>query len=187
MKPSSRGFTLLEVLISMMIMSGAIAVLATSWYGNIARVEKARINNTTAALLQRKMTEIEIAYLGKPVEEIPEEDSGDFGDAFPQYKWTLESKDFVMPSLSGMLIAREGGADSTLLTVVNQMTEVISKSVKEVRVTLIYTSKRSKKEMKNSITTYFIDYAKDAALGPGGAAGIPGAGDSGAGKSGDGK
>ncbi len=177
------GFTLIEVLIAMMIMAGAVAVCANAWTGNVARLEKSRINNTTTLLLQRKMAEIEILYRDKPLSEIKEEDGESFGDAFPQYRWTMESKEFEMPNISGALTAREGGADGNLLTLIRQMTEMIRKSVKEVKVTVVYKSRRSKKEIKNSVTAYFIDYTKDLNLMPG-ATGADGGDTSGTGTSG---
>lgn len=165
------GFTLIETLIAMMILSGGIMVLANSWSGNFARIRNARINNTMAALLERKMTETEITYRDRPVNEVPEEESGDFGPKYPGYRWVLNSKDFEMPNLSGALVSREGGADEMLLTMVSTMTEYINQSVKEVSVTVFYRS-RGGKEIKNSVTTYFIDYTKELPM-PGG---IPGPG-----------
>lgn len=164
------GFTLIEVLVAMLIMVGAVVMVANAWSGNVARLEKSRINNTTALLLQRKMAEIEIQYKDKSIEEIPEEEAGDFGAAYPQYRWTMESKEFEMPDLSDALISRDGGAQEELLTIVRTMTEVFNKNIKEVTVSILYTSRRTKKQVKNSITTYFIDYSKDISLGPGGGA-----------------
>ncbi len=155
---SARGFTLIEVLIAMMITLGATMVVANAWSGNINRLEKARINDTTATLLQRKMTEVELQYQEKPVAEIPEEDSGDFGAAYPQYKWQLKSKEFEMPNVADSLINREGGADQMLIQIMTQMTELMGKAVKEVSVTIVYTDKRNKAELKNTVATYFIDY-----------------------------
>jgi general secretion pathway protein I len=171
---NSFGFTLVEVLIAMMITLGATMVVANAWSGNIFRLEKARINDTTATLLQRKMTEVELQYQEKPVAEIPEEDSGDFGAAFPQYKWTLKSKEFEMPNVADSLISREGGADQMLIQIMTQMTELMGKAVKEVSVTIIYTDKKSKAELKNSVATYFIDYSVPLPFG--GAGGGEGSG-----------
>jgi len=158
------------VLIAMMIMLGAIVMVANAWSGNLARLEKARINNTTALLLSRKMAEVEIQYREKPLEEIPEEDDGDFGPAFPQYKWEMASKEFEMPDLSEALMSRDGGAQSELLQIIRTMPDVFNKNIKEVTVSIVYTSKRTKKQIKNSVTTYFVDYSKDIPLGPGGGA-----------------
>lgn len=166
------GFTLIETMIAMMIMAGAIMILATSWSGNVARVKSARLNNTMAALLERKMTETEILYKDKPLNEIVEEDSGDFGDKYPEFRWEMTSKEFEMPNLSSALISQEGGADEMLLTIVRTMSEHISQTVKEVNVAVIYKS-RAGREIKSSVTTYFIDYAKPLPLPglPGGANG----------------
>lgn len=153
------GFSLIETIIAMAIMSGAILVLALSWSGNVARVKTSRINNTMAFLLERKMTEVEIAYQGKPVNQIADEDAGDFGEKYPGYRWELKTKAFEMPSLSSLLISKEGGADENLLSVVNSLSEYSKDAIKEVSVSVIYTSKLGK-EIKNSVATFFVDYKK---------------------------
>ena len=59
MKSSTRGFTLIEVLVAMVIMVGGIVVIANAWSGNFSRIKGARINNVAATLLERKMTALE--------------------------------------------------------------------------------------------------------------------------------
>lgn len=180
MNSNRRGFTLLEVLIAVVIMAGGIMVMANAWSGNFLRVRNSRINNTAASLLERKMTEIEILYQDKPIEEVKEEDGGDFGSMFPGYSWTMSSKEFEMPDLSSSLASREGGADEMLLTIVKTMTEFIKKSVKEVSVTVIFKPKKGN-EIKHTVTTYLVDYTKDIdvpGLG-GGAAAATGSGSGG--------
>ena len=171
MMNSNRGFTLLEVLVAMLIMLGAVMVVSNAWSGNVARVEKSRINTTTALLLQRKMTEVELKYKDKSITEIPEEESGDFGAAFPQYSWQMKSKEFEMPNVADALIAREGGADQMLIQIMTQLTETMGKAIKEVSVTVIYNSKRTKSQLKNSVATYFVDYNAPLPFGGGGADG----------------
>jgi general secretion pathway protein I len=167
MKRKQNGFTLLETLVAMIIMSTGILLVANAWSGNTMRLQKAKINNSVAFLLQKKMTEIEIYYKDKPVEEIPETDGGDFskdGKEFSQYKWTLKTRDFEMPNLADAMSSKDGGANELLIFMISQVTEFISKVVKEVTVTIIYTGKISKREIKNSVTTYFIDYKKEMTL-----------------------
>lgn len=171
------GFTLLEVLVATLIMSGAVVVLATAWSGNFNRVRNARINNNIAMLLERKMTEYEVMAKEKPISEIPEEEGGDFGAKFPGYRWTMKSQPFEMPNLSGVLTAQEGGANEMTLMLVDTMSKYIKDAVKEVSVTVYYKS-RSGKEIKHTVTSYFVDYSKEIPIPglPGGAAGFPGAG-----------
>jgi prepilin-type N-terminal cleavage/methylation domain-containing protein len=175
MREAQRGFTLLETVIAMLILAGGIMVVANAWSGNLLRLEKARINNTMGLLLQRKITELEIFYQGKANEEIKDEDAGDFGVDYPQYKWAMKSQEFEMPDLSGTLTARQGGANEMLLTIVKQMSEYFRKAVKEVTVSVIYQGKNQKKSITNDATTYFVDYKVDLPMfGGGGGASTPG-------------
>lgn len=164
---TTKGFTLLEVLIALVILAGGLLVLNSSWSTNSLRMRKANIFNNSATLLQKKMVETEALYAGKPLEEIPEEESGDFGTDHPTYRWELKSRELEFPDLSALIIG-EGEADETLLSMIRQMTELISKSVKEVKVTVFV--KTNKKEVSFSATTYFVDYSKEIGL-PGAAAG----------------
>ena len=171
------GFTLVETVIAMVILALTVVTVGNAWSGNIFRVQKSRINSTTATLLQRKMTEMEITYQDRPT-EVPEELKGDFGAMYPGYSWEMKSKDFEMPDMSNLLIGRDGGADEMLLTMVRTVSDYIKQSAKEVQVTVVYkpTKAKSKTALRNSVTSYFIDYTKDISIPgmPGGAAGAAG-------------
>ena len=184
---SSRGFTLIETLVAMVILTGAVMVLASSWSGNFMRIRNARVNNTMATLLERKMTEVDIKYRDKSFDEIAESDAGDFGAKYPGYRWEMAAKKFEMPDMSSALISREGGADQMLLTMIQTVQEFIKNAVKEVSVTVAYKG-RTGKEIKNTVTTYVVDYTKELPVpgglpaGGGGAAGGSGGGSGGGGK-----
>lgn len=156
------GFTLLETLIALMILSSALLLLANSWSGSYAKLRKTQELFEMAALLERKMVEVEREYRGKPLDSIPEEKEEDFGELYPEYSWKLTSKKLEFPDLSQTLISRDGGADQLTLAAVKNMTDAIGKMVKEVTVTVIF--KKSKKKVEHSITTYFVDYSKDASV-----------------------
>jgi type II secretory pathway pseudopilin PulG len=166
----SSGFTLLETLVAMVIMFGGVMVLANAWSGNFARIKMARVNNTMAGLLERKMTEYEVLTKERDPSEIPEADGGDFGPKFPGYRWEVATRPFEMPDLSNALIAREGGADEMLLQIVRSSTEYFRDAVKELTVTVFY--KRSDKEISAKVTTYIVDYTKQVSL-PGMGGGAP--------------
>lgn len=167
------GFTLIETLVAMVIMSGAIMVLANSWSGNFARLKNSRINNTMAGLMERKMTELEVLYMTKKFDEIDESAAGDFGAKYPGYKWEMKSQPFEMPDMSGALISREGGADEMLLMIVRTVADYMKEAVKELTVTVIYKG-RVGAEVKNSVTTYIVDYSKPLPIGGGGGGGAGG-------------
>lgn len=160
---SNRGFSLLEVLIATTIFAGAIMVINNIWSGNALRIRKARQMNEVTFLLQRKMTEIEIEYAGKPIREIPEQDGGDFGKDFVGYQWLMEARDFEMPDLSATL-GGEGG-NELLGVMIKTMTEFINKTVKEVKLTVVYQHPNGKaKPLTYSIATLFVDYEQDLAI-----------------------
>ena len=158
-----KGFTLLEVLVAMMILSGGILIIAVSWSGNTNRLAKARLNNTLSFLLQREMVELEAKYKEK-MSEIPEEETETFAD-FPDYSWRMTARPFELPDMSGSLIAREGGADEMLLTMVRAIGDYIKEAVKEVTVTISYKAKGAAKPITASATSYYVDYTKEPTIG----------------------
>ncbi|MFZ4402982.1 MAG: hypothetical protein ACOYOK_02670 [Pseudobdellovibrionaceae bacterium] len=172
---TAKGFTLIETLLAAIILSGGLALLSHSWNATEVRNRKTQLTTVMASLLQRKMQEVEMEYKDKPLESIPEEQEDDFGSEYPKYSWKMVSKEFAMPDLSSSLISRAGGADQMMITVIQQMSEHLSKSIKEVKVTVIY--KGGKKPFSYSVTTYFIDYDRPLPLG-GGGGGAPASGDS---------
>jgi general secretion pathway protein I len=150
------GFTLIETILALVILSSGVMLLANSWSGSYMFVRKTQLNTEIAALLERKMVEVEIEYTGKPLESIDEEKSDDFGSEYPQYSWKMTSKEMELPNLTATMTAQAGGADEMALTIMKTLTEHLSKSIKEVKVSVIY--KGGKKPIEVSATQYFVDY-----------------------------
>jgi len=165
---TSRGFTLLEVLIAMMILAAGVVLLSSSWSGSTARMRKTQYNTEMAALLERKVAEIDFKYRGKPIESIPEEEEDDF-EGVPDYSWKMTSKEFTMPDLTGALIGRDGGADQMMIMLMKQFSEHLGKAIKEVTITVTYT--KAKKPLQTSVTMFFVDFNKEPPLGALGALG----------------
>lgn len=159
-----KGFTLLEVMVAVVILAGAILVLGNSWSGSQNALRKARNATKISLLLQKKMTELELKYKDKPLAEIPEDDNGDFGSDYKEYRWELKSKKLEIPDLTSALTAREGGASEMELTIVRQLTDLLETSVKEMRVSVIW--KKNAKDYVYSLTTYMIDYTQSLAAPP---------------------
>jgi prepilin-type N-terminal cleavage/methylation domain-containing protein len=169
----AKGFTLIETLIAMVLLAGALIVLGNAWSGSLNAIRKSRSLTTLSLLLQRKMTEYEIKYKDKTTGEVPEEETGDFGSDFAPYTWKMQSRKIEMPDMSAALTARTGGATETEIMIVKQLQEMIEKSVKEMRVTVLWTT--GEKVQEYSLTTYLVDH-EGANVG-----GIPGAGGAGGG------
>ena len=163
------GFTLLEVLIALAILASGLIVLNSAWSGNTLRIRKSNLYQNVSTLLERKIIELEAKYKARPFNEIPETEEGDFGDDFPLYHWKMKTKDMEMPDLTGALTPPGESLDETLRTMIKTMTESISKSVKEVKVSLFVKNKGGK-ETEFSVTTYFVNWTFDLGLGGGGGA-----------------
>ncbi len=151
-----KGFTLIETLIAMILLAGALIVLGSSWSGSLTAIRKSRSLTTLSLLLQKKITEYEIKYSEKKGSNIPEEEEGDFGDDFPNYRWKMQSKAIGVPDLSKALTARDGGATETEIMVVKQLKDMIESAVKELKVSVFW--KVETKELEYSITTYLVNY-----------------------------
>lgn len=184
-----RGFTLIEVLVAMFILSGAMLVISFAWSGNFLRMRKVAMYNDAATLLERKMVELEVKYKEHPISEIPEEESGDFGSDYPQYRWAVKSKELKLPDLTPLLVSQEDGADESLISMLKQVSEFLSKAIKEVKVSVFIKSKGKSKEVEFSATQYLVDYTQGFSI-PGGEGtqqiGGSGAGGTGGGASGQG-
>lgn len=159
---SRQGFTLIETVIAMVILSSGIILLTSSWGSSFMRVKKTQLSTEITALLERKMAEVEMEYAGKPLDSIPEEKEDDFGSDYPQYSWKMESKLFEVPDISATLTATDkgNGVDQLQLTIMKTLTDHLSKTIKEVKVSIIYKS-AGKKPLQFSATQYFIDYDKE--------------------------
>lgn len=164
---NKKGFTLLEVLIALVILSTAILLLANSWGGATLRVRKAQYNFEVAALLEAKMAETELKYRGGSLEELPEEPQ-EF-EIDEKYKWRLSSKKIEFPDLKSAFT--QGGSINPMVEgLVNQFSDTLSKAIREVTVTVVVMV--DKKSYEYSAVTYFVDYNKVGNLGPG----LPGGG-----------
>lgn len=170
----NKGFTLLEVIIAVAIMASGILVVSMSWSGTYDKLRKTQVNTEIMALLERKVAEIQAKYGGKPLDSIPETEEDNFGSEYPQYSWKMESRKFEMPDLSSLLTGRDGGADGFELQVMKLFTEHLSKTIKEVRISILYKNKLGK-EQTTSITQFFVDYQKEPPI-PGMPGGDPGGG-----------
>jgi len=173
--PKRLGFTLLETMIAMLILSFGIIVVSGTWSGNFLRVRKARLYNEVAFLLQQKVTELELKYGTASLSAIEEEETGDFGEDFPDYSWEFISQDFTMPDLS-LFNSGEEAQDDISRTIKKALTNIISKSVKEITVSVILKKGgKRKREARYSVSTYIVDF--NAEIPFTGIGGIPGGSD----------
>jgi len=92
-----RGFTLLEIMVALSI----IAIVLVSVYRlhaqTVSMNNEVRFYATAPMLAQIKMAEIELESL-----EDMGDDSGDFGDEFPNYRWNIVIDDVESTALENI-------------------------------------------------------------------------------------
>lgn len=151
-----KGFTLLEVLLAMMVIASGLFILTNAWSGTYNRLRKTQVQVQMASLLERKVAELEREYKGKSLDSIPEEKEDDFGSDVPNYSWSMKSRKLEIPDLTSSLTSKAGGANEDMLRIMKLFTEHLSKSIKEVKVSVIF--KEKKKNITADVTFYMIDY-----------------------------
>lgn len=163
MNSKIRGFTLLETLIAMMILSAALILLSNAWGGAFRAVKKSRQQHEVSLLLERKITELELEFKGKPLSEIPEEREEDFGKNYPDARWKMQSKEFEFPDLGPLVKSQNEQSDPMIESAFKEISETINKSIKEVKVTVILKDGPLSREY--SAVTYFMDFDQSASMG----------------------
>ncbi len=157
-KGLGKGFTLVEILLALVILSSGLIVLTNSWGGSFARIKRLNTRTMVYNLIQQKMAEIEKEYENSPLTTIPEILEGDI-EGHPEVRWRMESQFLKFPDLASLLTAQEGGAQAALIYITQQVQEYLQKGVKEIRVSLLLPLKKGKKKPKiYSLSTYFIEY-----------------------------
>ena len=84
-RPAEGGFTLLEVMLAMSILAIALVAVFQSQSQSISMMTRSRFDTAAPLLAQAKMAEIEAIATSDVTS-----DSGDFGDDYPGYSWSLE-------------------------------------------------------------------------------------------------
>lgn len=151
------GFTLIEVLVSMLILAMTTIILYQSWNGSLIAVRKGRLYNTIALLLQRKVTEFEVQSKTKKIDELKEEDKGDFGSDYPEFTWDIKLQPFSVPPITPPEKKNELGTSEITVTIFKTISDYFEKAVREVLVTVHY--KSGKRTLNYSVSTIYVDYS----------------------------
>lgn len=168
----SAGFSLLEVLVAVIILSGAMVMLSSSWSGSLMAFRKSQTLTTVAYLLKRKMTELEGKYRAESGMIPPDEEEGNFGDTYKDFRWTMKSKQLEFPDLSSVLTSKDGGANEMMITTIKQMTDQISQNIREMTLTVY--AKAGKRELEYSVTAYNVNFNAGVTIPGLPSAGAPG-------------
>jgi len=93
-----RGFTLLEVMVALSIIAIVLVSVYKMHAQTVSMNNEVRFYATAPMLAQIKMAEIE----SESLKDIGD-DSGDFGDEFPDYRWNIAIDDVESTALGNMV------------------------------------------------------------------------------------
>ena len=92
-----RGFTLLEIMVALSIIAIVLVSVYRMHAQTVSMNNEVRFYATAPMLAQRKMAEIESESL-----KDMGDDSGDFGDEFPDYRWNIVIDDVESTALGNI-------------------------------------------------------------------------------------
>jgi general secretion pathway protein I len=107
-RQTAAGFTLLEVMVAMAIMAIVLVSVYRMHSQTLTMNTAARFYTQAPMLAQSKLAQLEVASAGTIVG-----DSGDFGDKFPGYSWSI-STDEVSSEALGEIAADLKRIDMTV-------------------------------------------------------------------------
>jgi general secretion pathway protein I len=206
MRRRAAGFSLLEVMVAMAILSLAVVVLIRITTGNVRAAAHARFVTNATFLARAKLASMEDSIVADGFTDSDEEDGGDFGEeGFPQVRWssiiervelptdaaqkaqeaaTQQTQEATTGTSTNPMMALTGLMGGFMSTLIEPIRIGLQESVRRITVTVKW-SEVGREEQSFDVIAYLTDPSKlDLAMGtpPGGAAGAGGA--SGAGGSG---
>jgi hypothetical protein len=127
---------------------------------------RAKRMTTVATLAKNTVIEAERELAGKTFDEVKSESSGKFDPPYEQYSWTRKIKEITFPNVmspgsggggnSGSGGSASGGTDVPgVERIVKIATEYLSKSTREITVTILWTER--KEEQKFVVSQYWVD------------------------------
>ena len=91
------GFTLLEIMIALAVLSVALVALLKSGGENLSLLYESNTLTTVSMLARQKLSELESTFGSSTAME------GDFGEKFPEYRWKAD----IVPTPSALGNARK--------------------------------------------------------------------------------
>ena len=168
-KLNTQGFTLLETMIAMTIMMIAFASVVAVQSSSLESALRSRQMNIVGMLAANAMRMTEVETFARPFSELKPEESGQFDAPYEDYTWTRTIKEVKLPNLMGLADAQkekdpnDENQNGAMIDMIGKMmTNYLSKSLREISITINWTRGRAKQEY--TVTTYWIDMNGDFQL-----------------------
>jgi general secretion pathway protein I len=163
MKPTRRttaGFTLIEVMMAMAIMTIAFAAILSTQSSSILLGIKIRDLNIGGMLAHNLMVESEHLMEGKPFGELKDTEAGVYPQPYERFKWKRQVKEVKFPDF-GIFSGgkdesgQQQGQDDKSRLLGQAVTKFLSEAVRELIVTVSWS--RGDGELNVTLTTYLVN------------------------------
>ena len=153
-RPADQGFTFLEVMVALAIMSVALVTVIVAQSQSIALVEKGKDISFLTELARRKMAELELEFRGRSLGELREKEKGKFEEEdLADFSWSYEIRKLEIPKgLSNQLSDQAGGKGNVGMGAV---ADILGKSISQLELTVVWGDE--KKGRTVSVTTFLTD------------------------------
>ncbi|MBC7397615.1 MAG: prepilin-type N-terminal cleavage/methylation domain-containing protein [Bdellovibrionales bacterium] len=162
-KITEAGFTLLEVMIAVGILAIGIGAILVAENNSLDVTIRAKRITTVATLAKNTLIQAERELQGKTFDETKKESSGKFDAPYAEYSWDRKIKEITFPNVMDPAASGGGGekkedaapVDQNVERVVKIATNYLSKSSRELTVTINWTEKGEKQSF--SVSQYWVD------------------------------
>ncbi len=155
------GFTLLEVLIAMTILTMTLASIIGVESSAIQASARAKEYNIIAMLARNQMIETEYEIEGKQFKDVSDEAEGAFAAPFEGYAWKRKIKELKFPNLGMGGAGGDQGGDA-LDMLAKLFTKYLSDAIREVSVTILW--KDGAAERNFTVSTYWVNLEQEFSL-----------------------
>jgi prepilin-type N-terminal cleavage/methylation domain-containing protein len=165
---STAGFTMVEVMAAMLILALVCVAYSENQISAIALIKATRFRETAVMLAQQRMAEVNLRVQTRGIEDIKEDEKGDFdSEKFEGYSWRVTKKNVPPPDFQALLSAASGsvsedGQESQqpqdVAGPMKMVMDAWGKSILEVNLEVLW--KEGDQEKSYTIMTHYI--ASDA-------------------------
>lgn len=137
-----KGFTLLEVMIALALLSGILFVAVISQTSSLSSSSRSKNILLATSLARNFINEQELKYEDLPFDQLPKTENGKFPDPHGDYEWEIRFEEIDFSVLADLMVktaeAQNEEMDSNTQTVAKLFQEHMKKNIRKMVVVVKY-------------------------------------------------